>query len=95
MIHEEFSTVSSFPRIHESINNLPPFDLAFGNLSIQLHDHIWITCSLKSIQKVATVGKKQKKKKGIYECGKDNYYDRKPAQSTKCIKCSPVGDKNG
>lgn len=27
-------------------SNLPPFDLAFDNLTIKLQDHIRITCSL-------------------------------------------------
>ena len=69
------------------MNNLPPFDLAFGNLSIQLHDHIWITCSLKSIKKSCQYKEKKNKKKGIFKCGKYNCYDLKPTQSTKCVKC--------
>lgn len=60
------------PRTHKYVqtqtytlkcNNLPPFDLAFHNLSIQLHDHVGITCSLKSIQKVQQKGRENKGKR--------------------------------
>jgi hypothetical protein len=59
-------------------------------------DHLFPKKHIKSCNsREKTEEEKKKKKKGIYKCGKYNYYDRKPTQSTKCIKCSHVGDKNG
>lgn len=46
--HKNFQLKLFDQEINENTSNLPPFNLAFDNLTIQLQDHIWITCSLKA-----------------------------------------------
>ena len=41
----------------ENTKNLPPFNLAFDDLTIQLHDNIRITCPLKARNKTTRKGK--------------------------------------